>query len=64
MLSPASIVARVAALSLLPIALVAQRPLTLAGRSPVYAPNGIVATSQPLASAAGIAVLQRGGERH
>ncbi len=39
----------------------AQRPLTLAGRSPVYAPNGIVATSQPLASAAGMAVLQRGG---
>ena len=39
----------------------AQRPLSLAGRSPVYAPNGMIATSQPLASAAGIAVLQRGG---
>ena len=39
----------------------AQRPLTLAGRSPVYAPHGIVSTSQPLASSAGIAVLQRGG---
>ncbi|MFQ5571932.1 MAG: gamma-glutamyltransferase, partial [Rhodothermales bacterium] len=38
-----------------------QRPSTLAGRSTVYAPNGVIATSQPLASAAGLAVLQRGG---
>jgi gamma-glutamyltranspeptidase/glutathione hydrolase len=38
-----------------------RRPLTMAGRSTVYAPHGIVATSQPLASAAGLAVLQRGG---
>jgi len=37
------------------------RPSTLAGRSPVYAPHGVIATSQPLASAAGLAVLQRGG---
>ncbi len=58
---PTSAVARVAALSFLPTALVAQRPPSLAGRSPVYAPNGMIATSQPLASAAGIAVLQRGG---
>ncbi|MBY0491313.1 MAG: gamma-glutamyltransferase [Gemmatimonadaceae bacterium] len=41
--------------------LLAQRPLTMAGRSPVYAPRGIVATSQPLASAAGLEVLQHGG---
>lgn len=47
--------------TLLASSLHAQRPLTLAGRSPVYAPKGIVATSQPLASAAGLAVLQRGG---
>jgi gamma-glutamyltranspeptidase/glutathione hydrolase len=31
------------------------------GRSTVYAPNGAIATSQPLATAAGLAVLQRGG---
>jgi len=34
---------------------------SLAGRSTVYVPNGAVATSQPLATAAGLAVLQRGG---
>lgn len=39
----------------------APRPTTLAGRSPVYAPHGVIATSQPLASAAGLAVLERGG---
>ena len=33
----------------------------MAGRSTVYAPNGVVATSQPLATSAGLAVLQRGG---
>ena len=37
------------------------RPTTLAGRSTVYAPRGAIATSQPLATAAGLAVLQRGG---
>jgi len=37
------------------------RPATLAGRSAVYAPNGVIATSQPLATAAGLEVLQRGG---
>src|SRR5436190_2338574 len=40
----------------------AQRPAaTLAGRSPVYAPNGIAATSQPLATTAALRVLQNGG---
>jgi gamma-glutamyltranspeptidase / glutathione hydrolase len=33
----------------------------MAGRSPVYAPNGIAATSQPLATTAAIRVLQNGG---
>lgn len=31
----------------------AQRPSTMAGRSTVYAPSAVVASSQPLASAAG-----------
>ncbi len=39
----------------------APRPTTLAGRSTVYAPNGTIATSQPLATSAGLAMLQRGG---
>src|SRR5881296_1025494 len=38
-----------------------QRPSTMAHRSTVYAPHGMIATSQPLATAAGLAVLQRGG---
>jgi gamma-glutamyltranspeptidase/glutathione hydrolase len=33
----------------------------MAGRSTIYVPHGAVATSQPLATAAGLAVLQRGG---
>jgi gamma-glutamyltranspeptidase/glutathione hydrolase len=39
----------------------APRSTTMAGRSTVYAPNGVIATSQPLATSAGLAVLQRGG---
>src|SRR2546422_331794 len=37
------------------------RPTSLAHRSTVYAPHGMLATSQPLATAAGLAVLERGG---
>src|SRR4051812_26771244 len=37
------------------------RPPTMAGRSPVYAPNGVAATSQPLATQAALNVLQSGG---
>jgi gamma-glutamyltranspeptidase/glutathione hydrolase len=36
-------------------------PTSMARRSTVYAPRGVIATSQPLASAAGLDVLQRGG---
>jgi gamma-glutamyltranspeptidase / glutathione hydrolase len=44
-----------------PQLLAAQRPTTLAGRSMVYAPSGMVATSQPLATTAGLEVLRTGG---
>jgi gamma-glutamyltranspeptidase/glutathione hydrolase len=38
------------------------RPVqTMAGRSPVYAPNGIAATSQPLATTTALNILQKGG---
>jgi gamma-glutamyltranspeptidase / glutathione hydrolase len=38
-----------------------RRPTTMAGRSAVYAPHGVIATSQPLASSAGLAVMEHGG---
>jgi gamma-glutamyltranspeptidase / glutathione hydrolase len=37
------------------------RSTTMAHRSTVYAPHGVIATSQPLATAAGLTMLQRGG---
>ena len=40
---------------------VPKQPYTMAGRSPVYAPNGIAATSQPLATSAALRVLADGG---
>src|SRR4051812_38351737 len=46
---------------IVPVILNAQRPLSLAGRSVVYAPHGMVSTSQPLASAAALDVLRKGG---
>ena len=55
---PAAFAAMLVAVS--PIA-AQQRPATLAGRSVVYAPHAMVATSQPLASAAGLEVLRHGG---
>jgi gamma-glutamyltranspeptidase / glutathione hydrolase len=36
-------------------------PATNSGRSAVYAPNAVIATSQPLATSAGLEIMRRGG---
>ncbi len=51
----------VSAVLVLPANAQSQRPLTMAGRSTVYAPNGVAATSQPLATSAAIEVMEHGG---
>ena len=41
---------------------IAQSPFPgMGGRSIVYAPHGVIATSQPLATSAGLRVMQNGG---
>ncbi len=50
-----------ATLLVAPNILQAQRPTSMAGRSTVYSPNAAIATSQPLATAAGLDVLRQGG---
>ena len=51
----------IAALVLASAASAQVSPSSLAGRSTVYAPTAAVATSQPLASGAGLEILQKGG---
>jgi gamma-glutamyltranspeptidase/glutathione hydrolase len=45
----------------IPMVADAQRPAVMATRAPVYAPNGMAATSQPLATSAAVDVLRHGG---
>lgn len=46
---------------LTPHSLHSQRPSSMAGRSEVFAPHGMVATSQPLATTAGLEAMRTGG---
>jgi gamma-glutamyltranspeptidase/glutathione hydrolase len=48
-------------LSQVPSVRAQDRTPSMAGRSTVYVPHNVIATSQPLATAAGLAVLERGG---
>lgn len=47
--------------SLIAVSLLLAAPAAAQPRAAVYAPNGVVATAQPLASQAGLRVLQNGG---
>ncbi|HTL05555.1 MAG TPA: gamma-glutamyltransferase [Gemmatimonadales bacterium] len=58
---PRAAAASALALALAGPAAARQKAPSMAGRSTVYAPHGVIATSQPLATTAGLAVLQRGG---
>lgn len=58
---PALVAASLAAIPIQHVHGQQDRSGTMAGRSTVYAPNGVVASSQPLATGAGLAVLQSGG---
>src|SRR6516162_3235989 len=59
--APVRALAVAAALVVPSMSVAQQRMATMAGRSPVYASNGVAATSQPLATSAAVAVLERGG---
>ncbi len=58
---PLVLLSAIVALTAAPELLHAQRLSTMAGRSTVYTSSVVVATSQPLASAAGLEILRRGG---
>jgi len=58
---PALAAVSLAANAIQPVHAQVDRSGTMAGRSTVYAPNGVVASSQPLATGAGLAALQGGG---